>query len=390
MNDYAATYIATPAQQHPQDTQAPAPYSGLGAPAPTPLAALTPQQQGWLALAEAKNNLFTQLQAGELAVQAQVKELPLCTPEKPEALTANLKVLQDRIATAKKIASEHKEMRLSFTTAITDKVIKPAMEFEQRSATLIATAGARELEMRKAASEIAQKDADTKREENALVVHISNEQIRIANDYRQALLLRVHQFYIACLNDKTATPDFKDLEGALREIKPGVMAKFQRRLVSYERATELLQGMKAYDPNADLQAVLTEAIPNKFAMYAEDLKNAEAAAKKAEAEATQQVEEAKEETTLAMATNTLMGQAETAAVDAPKVKRKLEWVEGNTQAAAFAVIAAFVKNSAQCAPKLRVKTWGALKVSQMAKALAELAGETGEQFQGMQFKEIEK
>lgn len=389
--EYQASYIATPAEQ------APAPYSGLGAPATQPASgtppapmALTPQQQGWLQLAESKNQLFAALQAGELKVQELLNVLPAVTPDQPEALNGNLKILQDRIATAKKIAAEHKEMRLSFTGMLQERIVKPAMAFEERSRALIDTAAARELDMRRAASDIAEKVAAVKREENALVVHISNEQYRIANDYRQALLTRVHQFYVACLNMKTAAPNLEDLRQELRKIQPGNMRKFERNLVSYDRACELLAEMTPYDPNTDFKEISTRYIEERFAMYAEDLKNAEAAAKQAEKQAAKEAEEAKAETELAMATNTLMAQAETARIDTPKIKRKLEVIEENDQAWAFAVIAAFIKNSAQCAPKLRVKTWGKLNISQMAKTLAELASETGEQFQGLNFKEIEK
>lgn len=375
--EYTPTVIA-------QSPAAPAPYAGLGTPG------LTPVQQGWLQLADAKQQLFQQLQAGELKVQQLLNVLPNVTPDQPDALANNLKVLQTRIADAKKIAAEYKEMRLAFTGMLTDRIFKPAMEFEQRSAKVIDTAAARELEMRKAAAAIAERDADIKREENALVVHISNEQYRVANDYRQALMLRIHQFYIACLNAKTQAPDFKDLAEALRAIQPGDMRKFERKLVSYDRAVELLNGMTPYDPNTDLQEALGKWIADKFAMYSEDLKNAEAAAKRAEQEVTQQVQEATEKTDLAMATNTLMGQAETARVDAPRVKRKLEAVEENSQAWAFAVLAAFIKNSAASSAKLRTKTWAKVSIGQMAKALAEVAGETGEQFQGVPMKEVEK
>lgn len=298
-------------------------------------------------------------------------------------------VLQSRLKQAKQIAAEHKEMRLAFTGMITERIIKPAMEFEQRSAELISAADDRELLLRKASSQQAESAAAMKREENALITHISNEQIRIATDYRRNLDARVSRYYAECLKGGVQEPDMAYLKDELRSFAIADMNKFQLRLLSREKATEILNGLVAYDPAMDLNAVI-DALPERFAMYAQDLANASAAVEQIEKQAAEQDEAAKKEAEITIATNTLMAQAETLAVDAPKVKRKLEAVEENSQAWAFAVIAAFVKNSTACAPKLRVKTWGKLTIAQMAKALADVATETGEVFHGVQMREVER
>lgn len=389
--EYQASYIATPAEQ------APAPYSGLGAPATQPAPdtppmqlTLTPQQQGWLQLAESKNQLFAALQAGELRVQSILSNPPVIQTENPEKLRKEWKEWELSINQSKDIYSEDKEKRLSFTNFIKERIIDPAMEFEKRSENLIKSAVAHELEIKQTIRKIDEYYSALKSEENALVVHISNEQYRIALDYRQALLTRVHQFYVACLNMKTATPNLQDLRQELRKIQPGNMRKFERNLVSYDRACELLAEMTPYDPNTDLNDISIRCTEERFAMYTEDLKNAEAAAKQAEEQAQQAEAEAKAETELAMATNTLMGQAETVRIDTPKIKRKLKPVEENSQSWAFAVLAAFIKNNAAAAPKLRTKSWAKVSIGQMAKALADVASDTGEVFQGVQFREVEK
>lgn len=343
-----------------------------------PATQLTPQQQGWLSLATYKDQVFAALQQGELAVQATLANLP-----------DDLPTVQDRLKTAKQQAAQSKELRLQFTNMLNEKLAKPAMEFEKRSEALIATASGKELQLRKAEEAKQQAAADLLREENQLTAHITNENYRVSTEYRTALNRWVTDFYAAQLRAKKQQPDMAELENILRSVKPTAPVAFQLRLVSQQRAMEIYAGI----PRPEMTAILNEVLasmPDRFALYAQDLQNAEAAAKAAEEAQTKQEAEAKQTVELTAATNTLMAQAETTVVNAVHVKRNLKVVEENTQVWAMAVMGHFIKNLPAAAPKLRVKTWAKLSIGQMAEALAKVAGDTEELFSGINFEEIER
>jgi len=339
---------------------------------------LTPQQQGWLSLADYKQQVFTALQQGELAIQATLANLP-----------DDLLTVQERLKAAKQQAAQVKECRLQFTGMINDRLIKSSMEFEKRIDALIATAATLELKLRKAAEAVELERAALQREEQQLQAHIVNENYRVETEYRNAINRWITDFYAGCLRKRIPQPDLSELQGIIENIKVSAPSVFQIRLVSRPRAEEIYSAIQ----RPDLAAIRDGAIaslPERFSMYAHDLQNAEAAAKAVEeAQATQEAE-AKQTVELTAATNVLMAQAETVAVGAPKVKRNLKVVEENSEKWALAVMGHFIKNLPAVAPKLRVKSWAKLNIGQMAEALAKVAGETGELFTGLTMEEIEK
>ncbi|TAN17209.1 MAG: hypothetical protein EPN37_07080 [Chitinophagaceae bacterium] len=351
--------------------------------------ALTPQQQGWLSLADYKQQVFKSLQQGELAVQATLANLPTATRENPAQLSTALATVQERLKTAKAQHMQNKDIRLAFTGMLKEKLIDPAMDFEKRSEVLIATASQHELCLRKIAEAIEQEAAEKRKEEQQLQAHIVNENYRIQTEYKNALNRWITDYYASQLRKKTPTPDLEDLAGILSEVKVPLPTTFQLRMVTKERAMEIYSSIQKPDLKAVLQSAIA-SLNERFSMYANDLQNAEAAAKAAE-EAQQKAEaDAKQSVELTTATNTLMAQAETTVVNAPHVKRNLKIVEENTQQWGVAVMGHFLRNLQTAAPKVRVKSWAKLNIGQMAEALAKIAGETGEVFTGLKMEEVEK
>lgn len=346
---------------------------------------LSPTQKGWLKLEATKKKTFTELQAQELEVQ---KVLLNITEDK------NLDSVQAKIKSAKNISATAKQQRLEFTGLINNNLINPSMEFEKRSETLLVEAGKHELELRKvAANDAAKKDAYNN-ELAALKAHIVNEYHRIAATYRTRLSAIITDAYVTALNAKTPVGELQayisEIRVILSEVKLEAFVKFNRTLVDDKDAMEAFSAIKQYDAAPDLKFAIETEISEKFAMYEQDLQNAELMIKAAKEEQEKQAALNAEKLELEKATNTLIARAEVGGSDAPKVKKSLEVVEENSPTWAMAVMGHFIKNFQSAQPKLRVKSWGKLSISQMATALAQVAGETGEVYSGLTMKEIEK
>lgn len=343
---------------------------------------LTTIQQGWLHLAEIKQNLFSELQNAELAVQGKL-----------DGITGNtcLADVQLNLKESKEILNDAKGKRLAFTRMIDDKLITPSMEFEKRISANIDTVSKHELELRKIEESAAKELQLSMAEESSFKAHITNEYYRIAAEYRTALERMINNEYALLLKRSTPVAELNDnieeLKEALREIKLSNITKFNRVRLSESRAMELFKSINPYNPTNDLQYCI-ESLPDIFALYENDLKNAKSAIQQLELELSEKEAETAQKLATEQATNILIAQAETIVIDTPKVKRELKIVVVESEQWAMTIIANFVKNWQFVNKYVRVKSWSKLTIGQMADALAKHISETGEEINGLQTEEI--
>ena len=329
---------------------------------------LTTQQNGWLRMADMKNTLFDELQKAELMVQSSLEE-----------------ITTDNLKSAKSIMASAKDKRMAFTGMITDKLINPAMEYEKRMQNVINAAAVVELEMRKKQEEDTLQAQALINEEAALRNHITNEYFRIAAENRLNYQKGIDASYRNCLANRVPVEKIPamiaDMKRILSLFELPEMSKFQRTLVSDERALQIFQSIEKYDPKMDLMRYQSEA-EKKWINYEMDLANADVAIKALEKQAAEREAEIAQEIAIETATNTLIAQAETITLETPRIKREVKIIVVESEAWAKAVLVNFIRVFP--VDKLRVKSWSKLTLAQMAEALAK----SGAELHNLQTEEI--
>lgn len=327
---------------------------------------LTPVQQGWLKLSGIKTETFAALEKGELEIQALLKDFT----------KMELVPLQEALKNAKAKAAIFKDQRLQFTNMINEKLVKPAMIYEGRNDKLIADAGVVELTLRKAAVAENDKAANLNKEKAALEAHIKNEFARIGTVYKNALTKHIGDAYVGALKSKLDPQQIPDYINTVAEQLAAITVekpvKFARTLVDDNTAKAVLATITKYSPAADLTAAVDKLRHDTFAMYVEDLQNAEVAVDAIEQLVEEQVHTNTEEWKLEEATNTLMAQAsEFTMTGGPTVKVQKKIVLEDTEEFAMNVLATFIKNWPTAKTKLGTKSWTKL-VDPFVKALDKL------------------
>ena len=323
---------------------------------------LTPQQNGWLKMAEIKANLFKELESHELMVQNL-----LATPGSLESLQAAIKRAKDTI-------SEAKERRLSFTRMLDEKLYEPAMAYEKRMNQLLDEASKKELDLRIEAKNQSIISQNILNEKAAFKVHVTNEWYRIAEEYRENLRKGIDAFYRESLQNKTPYSDklVCECQMFISAFLPSQIAKFQPQYLTPTEMEVIFYGIQKYDYEIDLEKAL-DHVPARFQNYENDLANSEAAIQAIIDAANRRESEVIKAIAIETATNTLIAQAETVTIETPKVKTEMKVVIVESEAWAKAVIMNFIK--IWPADKLRVKSWSKLTLSQMAEALAKSGAE---------------
>lgn len=372
---------------------------------------LTPVQMGWLEIAKKKSELASDLSADELEIQKQFTEITVGIEKKSladlEAIVGNtgatLQTLSDywnaivpAIKRAKDIAGTSKAKRLEFTTMLSNGVVQVLMLPEKRNDILIADAEAKELKIRQALVRKQGEGQALESEKIALKTHIENEYFRMAADFRLKMEQYIHDGYSSALRGKTpveSIPAYKEqILIWMRQEQTSDFQVFKRTLVNDKDAMDIYQSIRPYDKANDLITAINK-LENKFTMYAEDLKNAEAALKVNDEQYLTVINNEEEQTNVAIDTNKLMASSSLSieVVGSPKVKTKKGVVVENTDAWARSIIRAFVNNWDAARQYLAVKTWGNLKLEQMATALGKLATENQTlTFDGLTLENIEK
>lgn len=350
---------------------------------------LTLTQLGWLKLEKTKTTTVKDLTAKELEIQqvvANIKE------------NKDLAKVQELLKDAKTKLSVLKDQRLQFTGMIENNLFKVLMEYEKRCATLIDDAAKHELDLRKTATEQANKVNALETEKAKVKAHIISQNFEVAAKYRQLLSDSIFTAYQYALTEKTPADEIpayiiktKDILSSIPVPKPVPYTQINGPLkeLSKDDAIALYNTITPYSPSTDLSNSYKE-LENKFALYEQDLQNAENAIKNAQEENAQIAAQRMDDAQLEKSAQHLIAAASAATIDAPKIKKLYEIEDINSQAWAMAVVTHFIKRIANAAPKLKVRTWSKLTVAQMGKALADLKTDTGEDFAGLTFKEVEK
>lgn len=342
---------------------------------------LTPVQSGWIKLSDIKTALFDDLQRAELMVQNLTDNIQ----------GKSLVVVQENIKRAKQTLSEAKTKRLEFTRMIDEKLINPTMAFEKRMLENIDKANAVELELRKAAAAEAEKEQLYLNEVAALKAHIVNEWFRIAAQYRYELEKITLESYSNCLKNRVPVDQIEhmttDMIRILDNWKLPEFQKFERKFVPDGHAKEVFDSIDKYDPAGDLKRA-KDNVANVWSTYANDLQNADIAIESIEMETDHKLQSLKQDIALETATNTLIAEAETLVIDAPKVKKEIKIVVVESEAWAKTIVANFVRLWPYANKYVRVKSWSKLSIGQMAEALSKHINETGNIIPGVEIEEV--
>ncbi len=339
------------------------------------------QQNAWLKMAAAKNQLTETLSGLELKAQGLL--LPIKNSNDYAAIDA-------AIADYKKVHAEMIEKRKHFTTAIDSGIIQPLMAFEKRidpktNADLIA-ASTLSLSLRKIEQEKAALQNAKNAEVAAFKAFVQNEFARVVHEYRTDIRKETARYYKSCLetNNNTETELAKKL---LKEIAPPKINKFNASYISKEEMTLIYAEIRK--PNyEEIISDLLEEFDTMFANFESDVANAAAAIKHQQQQ--QKLFEMEEEKKLneEMAINTLIASSESVIVEASKIKTYLQIVVIESESWAKSVISAFIINLPHLTKYIRVKSWSKLSIGQMADYLSKLATDEGVSFPNLQFTEI--
>lgn len=342
------------------------------------------QKNAWWMLAAKKNEVVTDLSTRELELQGLLLNVP-----------------DDQISTRlgeyRKKHGELVDTRKAFTGIITDKLITPLMETEKRAdpkvnASYLALS-ARELELRKAATSKLLLDQNIATEKGQFKAHFQNEYMRLATAYRHTLSGIAQQAYTSCLEAKTP-PDEIDTalavaRLAMADTKLGTPNKFTRVHLTPEDAAALYKQLHTPDTGEMLKEGM-DLLREKFAMYANDLENAEAAIQDSQREFEATIVEDNRDLSNETAANVLMASAESFILPDSNFKpvTTLEKIviEDNSESWVVKIISAFLANFAVAFNKTSVKKYSGLTIKQMAEAL----DKAGVRVQGVNYTTVDK
>lgn len=344
---------------------------------------LTEQQATWAVLPLQKNALADDLQKRELTAQGLLQQA--------EAAGDDHHVIDTNLAAYRKLHTEMVEARKPFTGMIQDRIIAPLMEFEKRvdpaKNQLYVSLFNKSVDIRRKENLKAQEANAREQEKANFKIHFTNEYTRIVGLYQAIVIREANNIYASYLRGKVQDPKIIDLKQELAKIPTPELNRFNARYLHKEVMEELFK--EVVQPN--WQGVFDDLmiqVDNLFANYSSDLANAEAAIKAQEDATALAAQKADAKIAEEQAMNTLVMKAETPTIEGPAIKRNLQVKTVESEAWAKAVMAAFIVNLPSLAKWLRVKSWGNLKVSQMADYLGKLATETGEVFNGLELEEI--
>lgn len=300
---------------------------------------LTVVQQGWLALADTKQKVADRLHKMELSLQ-----------------------LKTDLKEYKKGLDELVEFRIKFTNQITNALIKPMMDYENRAKEHYVKMQANDLEERKIRKQQEQ-EAQALEEEKALY------RIALVKYYSQ----KEQRYVQACYNVVNHFLAKGDKEGCfkeLAEVKPTAeKPDFTGTLITDEMKREIASLVVKPDFNmhyANIKADAEKYFEMGIGSVEKDTTEIEAKA----------------------AIETLSIKAETPKIISTKVKT-FSKVEVSTQEEAKAVIVAFLQCYNYWDKLIKVRSWDSL-CDKMAAAVAKHHDETGEIFEGLTFKTVEK
>ncbi len=339
------------------------------------------QQQAWLGMAIAKNNITADLTNQELAAQMLLRGLP-----------NDHAAIDSALASYRKAHTEMVEHRKAFTGILDAAIIQPLMAFEKRvdpkTAQEYISLANRSLELRKAAADTAARTNNINQELAQFKAHCQNELGRVIALYRQMVRGEINNLYAFYL-EKRISPELPQLHAHLAKIEMPMVNKFNPQYIT----TEQMQAAYQSVPQPHWQTYFDELLEecNKvFANFDSDMANASAALANREQETAaanvRELQTAQEEA----AVNPLIATAEAVVMETPTIKKSYTIVLAESEAWAKAIMAGFISNLPALAKYIRVKSWSRLTIGQMAEYLAKYATDGGTKIAGVQYEENEK
>lgn len=344
------------------------------------------KQNVWNLVGRGKGTMDGRLQKASLALQGILAGYET---KDQASLEAALKAYKKEYAAM----IETRKGFTKFLDAAKDQCLKVERAYDPLKYEVYLKAEAREFELRKNAVTAASATTDKATETANFKTFVENEYLDIADDYRHSLRCLIHQTYIACLSARTPADKVQGAVNtcvaAMQATKPRVMNKFDRKLLTNEEALPIFKGIRPPNYGNIYQEMIKE-LQDKFALYANDLPNAEAICVKQTELFKAAVEKSRAQSESAKSANALVNTA-TAMTAAPAgMKGVTETTQikiiDDSWAWVIRIDAAFAANFEACKDKVRNKKLSGLTVAQKAAAL----DAAGVQVEGVEYEKIEK
>lgn len=339
------------------------------------------QQDAWLGMAVAKNNVVAELKAAELNAQSLLVVDP-----------SNYNTIDLALASYRKAHAEMVDIRKGFTNQIDAGIIQPLMAFEKRVdpaknevyQQLLQTS----LRLRKEEADRVARINQVTMEITSFKAHCSNEFFRCAAEYRTAIRGEITKQYEYWLNEGKY-PNLDQLRVGLEAIPTPAPAKFKPVYITGEQMQEAYGTIHKPDYAAIFEEMVEE-MKETFANFSSDMANKTAAIERQHE--IHQLATIQEQSQLAEETaiNTLIVNSEAVVIAEPTIRRTYTITIIESEAWAKNVIAGFIANLPALGKYIRVKSWAKLTIGQMAEYLAKLATDTNTKVNGLQYESIER
>lgn len=341
------------------------------------------QQDAWLGMAQAKNQIAADLSNAELKAQSIL--LPVQESQDYKAIDA-------ASAEYRKAHTDMIEQRKTFTGLVDAGIIQPLMAPEKRvdpkTNLFYIALQAKSLELRQEETKKTNEANARQQEKARFTAHCANEFYRVNEDLRIRVRAEIDKQYQLHLASQLR-PDVDEIKGHINKIQPTDIRKFGVTTLSNNDLLDMFSGFTKPDIQ-DIYNEASEYADTLFANFDSDLANADQAIAHNAQQQDLFIAEAASTTAQEMAMNTLIAMSEAVVIDGPKIKKTLTIVTVESEQWAKSIMAAFIINLQHCGKYIRVKSWANLTVGQMANALAQLATETGVTFSNIVLNEVEK
>lgn len=346
---------------------------------------LTPaQEQAWLGMALAKNQIAANL------TQAELKAQSILLPVSKDS--SDYKVIDAACANYRKAHTDMIELRKTFTSLIDTGIVQPLMAFEKRvdpktNAVYITLQNA-SLHLRQEETKRVNEGNAKTQEKARFTAHCANEFYRVNEDLRQRIRAEINNQYKIHLEQRIS-PEIDDIKLLISKMQPTGINKFGVTVLTNDELLEIFTSLK----KPEISDVFSEGnacAETLFANFDSDLANAAAAIAYNQQQAALELAESNNNMATEMAMNTLIAASESVVVDTPKIKKTLTITVVESEQWAKSIMAAFIIHLQNCSKYIRIKSWANLSIGQMAEALAKLSTETGITYSNITLKDVEK
>jgi hypothetical protein len=328
------------------------------------------KQQVWNLMGQAKVAMDQALQKCALEIQQHLANFP----------TMDQAALDKGLAAYRETYKKMVGVRQNYTSYLdaakdmcmgTERLYDPKTNEQYKAAT------AQEFKLREEAQKKATATNAKATEEQMFRQFVVNEYADMVQGYKTELFKIIQQAYTTCLEQRTpvenVTPAITAAVAAMRDVRPRLMGKYERKIVTDAEAMKLFEAVTPPTWQNHFNDAI-EFLKAKFKLYGNDLANADKALEQQKITFDAQTTQQKQDHEAAVAANTLLAQAtipivtpagmkpiiETTVIEIPTV---LDW-EWELR-----IVAAFLANAQVCKPKVKTKKGGALTTGQMAAAL---------------------